>query len=51
MAREASVKRATLETEIELWLKLDGEGEADLITGLPFLEHMLALWCRHGFLI
>ncbi len=49
MKREASVKRSTLETAVELQLLLDGKGEADLKTGLPFLEHMLALWCRHGF--
>ncbi len=49
MKRESSVKRSTLETSIELRLQLDGGGEADLKTGLPFLEHMLALWCRHGF--
>ncbi len=49
MMREAAVERSTLETQIELQLKLDGEGAADLKTGLPFLEHMLTLWCRHGF--
>ncbi|NMD43224.1 MAG: imidazoleglycerol-phosphate dehydratase HisB [Firmicutes bacterium] len=49
MTREASVKRSTLETAIELELNLDGAGAADLETGLPFLEHMLTLWCRHGF--
>lgn len=49
MMREASVERSTLETAIELQLNLDGSGEADLETGLPFLEHMLTLWCRHGF--
>ncbi|NLA10769.1 MAG: imidazoleglycerol-phosphate dehydratase, partial [Firmicutes bacterium] len=49
MMREAAVERSTLETQIELQLKLDGEGTADLKTGLPFLEHMLTLWCRHGF--
>jgi len=43
------VKRSTLETTVELKLTIDGRGEADLETGLPFLEHMLALWCRHGF--
>ncbi|NLA04387.1 MAG: imidazoleglycerol-phosphate dehydratase HisB [Firmicutes bacterium] len=47
--REAGVERSTLETEIALHLNLEGEGKADLETGLPFLEHMLTLWCRHGF--
>lgn len=49
MKREASVERSTGETTVELRLQLDGSGEADLKTGLPFLEHMLTLWCRHGF--
>ncbi len=49
MKREATVQRTTLETAVELGLHLDGGGKADLKTGLPFLEHMLTLWCRHGF--
>ncbi|HOB86742.1 MAG TPA: imidazoleglycerol-phosphate dehydratase HisB [Bacillota bacterium] len=49
MKRKARIERTTLETRIALELNLDGRGEADLKTGIPFLEHMLALWCRHGF--
>lgn len=49
MTRSAKIERKTLETSISLELSLDGSGRAELQTGLPFLEHMLSLWCRHGF--
>ncbi|KKM10381.1 imidazoleglycerol-phosphate dehydratase [Clostridiales bacterium PH28_bin88] len=48
MNREASVKRKTAETDIELRLVLDGSGRYQVDTGIGFLDHMLALWCRHG---
>jgi len=47
-ARTASVRRHTQETRIELSLDLDGSGNADLSTGLPFFEHMLTQIARHG---
>ena len=40
-ARTASVDRKTSETSISLTLSLDGEGEAKVHTGIPFLDHML----------
>lgn len=49
MKRCSTIERKTAETAIYLELNLDGSGEANLQTGLPFLEHMLSLWCRHGF--
>ncbi len=49
MVRTARIERKTLETAIELELNLDGEGLSEIETGLPFLEHMLELWSRHGF--
>ncbi|MDY6825737.1 MAG: imidazoleglycerol-phosphate dehydratase HisB [Bacillota bacterium] len=49
MKRQQRIERKTSETAILLDLKLDGSGKADLKTGLPFFEHMLALWCQHGF--
>ncbi len=49
MERRVEIERNTKETAVELVLNLDGSGRADLTTGLPFLEHMLDLWCRHGF--
>ncbi len=48
-ARKTKLERKTLETAIVLELNLDGAGKASLDTGLPFLEHMLTLWSRHGF--
>ena len=47
--RSASVTRTTKETSIELSLNLDGSGRYDIQTGVPFLNHMLELFTRHGF--
>ncbi|MDW7685102.1 MAG: imidazoleglycerol-phosphate dehydratase HisB [Bacillota bacterium] len=47
--REAKISRKTAETAIELTLNIDGRGNAELSTGIPFLEHMLTLFARHGF--
>ncbi len=46
--REAEIKRKTNETDIELWLKLDGTGKNEIDTGCGFLDHMLELFARHG---
>lgn len=46
--RRATISRATLETQIEVQLCLDGSGQCELDTGLPFLEHMLDQIARHG---
>jgi imidazoleglycerol-phosphate dehydratase len=47
-ARKASVERNTNETQISVSLNLDGSGELDVETGLPFLDHMLDQIARHG---
>ena len=49
-ARTASVVRDTSETQIELTINLDGTGQAELSTGLPFFEHMLTQIARHGLI-
>ena len=49
-ARTASVIRNTSETQIELTINLDGTGQAELSTGLPFFEHMLTQIARHGLI-
>ena len=49
MTRRSKIERKTAETAILLDLNLEGSGMADLEIGLPFIEHMLTLWCRHGF--
>lgn len=47
-ARRAEIRRATLETQIQVSLNLDGSGHSELDTGLPFLDHMLDQVARHG---
>ncbi|HEX5084180.1 MAG TPA: imidazoleglycerol-phosphate dehydratase HisB [Blastocatellia bacterium] len=48
MTRQAEIKRATRETDIRVALNLDGEGKNAVSTGVPFLDHMLELFARHG---
>jgi len=49
MVRTSQVKRSTKETEIEANLNLDGQGESEIDTGIPFLDHMLSQLSRHGY--
>jgi imidazoleglycerol-phosphate dehydratase len=46
--RTATVSRATKETDVQVQLNLDGSGDGDVQTGIPFLDHMLLLFARHG---
>jgi imidazoleglycerol-phosphate dehydratase len=48
--RQAEISRNTLETRITVRLNLDGSGQCRLLTGVPFLEHMLDQIARHGLL-
>jgi imidazoleglycerol-phosphate dehydratase len=48
--RTASVKRDTLETNIQVSLNLDGSGKSTFATGVPFLEHMMDQIARHGLI-
>lgn len=48
MARMASLTRTTSETDIRLTLSLDGTGQAEIATGIGFLDHMLTALARHG---
>ncbi|HEX2769089.1 MAG TPA: imidazoleglycerol-phosphate dehydratase HisB [Geobacteraceae bacterium] len=48
MSRKASIERITKETQIRLSLDLDGKGKARICTSVPFLDHMLDLFTRHG---
>lgn len=48
--RRAQVERNTLETRIAISLELDGSGERQFNTGIPFLEHMLEQITRHGLM-
>lgn len=46
--RRAEIKRKTKETDISINLTLEGEGKSSITTGIPFLDHMLELFTRHG---
>jgi len=48
--RQADVTRDTLETRISASVNLDGNGTAQLDTGVPFLDHMLDQIARHGMI-
>ena len=48
MTRQSVVERKTNETDIKLKFEIDGEGQSDLETGVPFLTHMLDLFTKHG---
>ena len=48
MSRTAHIHRKTAETEIDLELLLDGIGEARVVTGIGFLDHMLTLLAKHA---
>jgi imidazoleglycerol-phosphate dehydratase len=49
MERESTIARKTKETEIDVRWKIDGEGVYKISTGIPFFNHMLELFARHGF--
>ncbi|MGE0103500.1 MAG: imidazoleglycerol-phosphate dehydratase HisB [Blastocatellales bacterium] len=46
--RTAEIARKTRETDITVRLDLDGTGRSSIGTGVPFLDHMLDLFARHG---
>jgi len=47
--RRARVARTTKETDISIELNIDGRGDSQIHTGVPFLDHMLEIFARHGF--
>jgi imidazoleglycerol-phosphate dehydratase len=48
--RTARVERATKESRVAVELDLDGSGENDIDTGVPFYDHMLAAFSRHSLI-
>ncbi len=46
--RTAEINRKTAETDIQLFLCLDGTGKSEIQTGCGFLDHMLTLFAKHG---
>jgi imidazoleglycerol-phosphate dehydratase len=49
MKRQAQIERSTKETKIILVFHLDGRGNSEISTGIPFFDHMLSLLAMHGF--
>jgi imidazoleglycerol-phosphate dehydratase len=49
MNRKAEISRVTTETDISIKLNLDGKGKGAIATSIPFMNHMLDLFARHGF--
>jgi imidazoleglycerol-phosphate dehydratase len=47
-ARTAQISRKTAETDIHIDLIVDGTGSSQIDTGVPFFDHMLTLFARHG---
>jgi imidazoleglycerol-phosphate dehydratase len=48
MSRIATMERITKETRIRLSLEVDGTGQGKVSSSVPFLDHMLDLFARHG---
>ncbi|MGA2853461.1 MAG: imidazoleglycerol-phosphate dehydratase [Verrucomicrobiota bacterium] len=46
--RQSKIKRHTQETKISVQLNLDGRGKSSVKTGIPFFDHMLALFAKHA---
>lgn len=46
--RKAQVARKTKETDISVSICLDGTGASSVSTGIPFMDHMLELFAKHG---
>ena len=47
-ARSLTLTRKTAETDITLTLAVDGKGASSIDTGIPFFDHMLTLFAKHG---
>lgn len=48
MSRTATIERETSETNVRVILEIDGNGAYQVSTGIPFFNHMLELFARHG---
>ncbi len=47
-ARSAALERKTRETNVRVEIDLDGRGEYEIATGIPFFDHMLESFAKHG---
>ena len=50
MSRTAKISRKTKETELDVAVELDGRGDAQVSTGIPFFDHMLETLAKHSAL-
>ncbi|CEA04327.1 imidazoleglycerol-phosphate dehydratase [Lysinibacillus sp. BF-4] len=50
MTRSAKITRTTSETQVAVEINLDGEGQSKIETGVPFMDHMLDLFIKHGLM-
>ena len=48
--RRATVERKTKETQVQVTLDLDGQGSADIATGIGMLDHLVEQIARHGLI-
>ncbi len=48
MSRQSKHSRKTAETSIDLSIDIDGAGDSTISTGVPFFDHMLTLFSKHG---
>jgi imidazoleglycerol-phosphate dehydratase len=48
MGRTGKTERKTKETNISIAVNVDGSGQAEVDTGMPFFDHMLDIFTRHG---
>ena len=48
--RTCGLERSTTETVIKIDINIDGRGENNIDTGIPFFDHMLKQIARHGFI-
>lgn len=48
MPRKTSLQRKTNETEIKIELNIDGKGKTDISTSIPFFDHFLNNFAKHG---
>jgi imidazoleglycerol-phosphate dehydratase len=49
MERRSRLKRKTSEVEVSVDINLDGKGKYDIETGIPFFNHMLSQFAKHGY--
>ncbi|HEX5789988.1 MAG TPA: imidazoleglycerol-phosphate dehydratase HisB [Luteolibacter sp.] len=50
MSRSSHTTRKTSETQVDLAIEIDGVGESTIETGIPFFDHMLTLFSKHGLM-